>query len=46
MMSLPVWVPGPMFLLRGISGPDPMFLLGCLCLEGGSVKGVSVNWGL
>ena len=27
MMSLPVWLPGPMFLL-GVSVPGPMFLLG------------------
>ena len=27
MMSLPVWLPGPMFL-PGVSVPNPMFLLG------------------
>ena len=29
MMSLPVWLPGPMFL-PGVSVPNPMFLLGSL----------------
>ena len=38
MMSLPVWLPGPMFLL-GVSVPGPMFLLGV------SVQGVSVRGG-
>ena len=33
MMSLPVWLPGTMFLL-GVSVPSPMFLL-----EGVSVRG-------
>ena len=27
MMSLPVWLPGPMFLLAGVSVSCPMFLL-------------------
>ena len=35
MMSLPVWLSGPMFLL-GVSVPGPMFLLGI------SVQGVFV----
>ena len=33
MMSLPVWLPGPMFLL-GVSVSRSMFLLGGLCLGG------------
>ena len=39
MMSLPVWLSGPMYLL-GVSVPGPMFLLGA------SVKEVSVKGGL
>ena len=36
MMSLPVWLPGPMFFLGRISVSGPMFLLG----RGVSVQGV------
>ena len=43
MMSLPVWLPGPMFL-PGVSVSGPMFLPGDLCPEGtlpeGSVRGL------
>ena len=53
MMSLPVWLPGPMFLLGwGVSVPGPTFLPGGLC-PGGSLsrrvsvqRGVSVQGGL
>ena len=39
MMSLPVWLSGPMFLLgREVSVPGPMFLLGGLC-PGASLSG-------
>ena len=34
MMSLPVWLPGTMFLLVGVSVPGHMFLLGGLCPGG------------
>ena len=49
MMSLPVWLPGPMCFLR-VFVPCPMFFSGSFCEggfcpEGVSVKGVSV-WGL
>ena len=37
MISLPVWMPGPVFLL-GVSVSGPMFLPGCLCLGGGSLS--------
>ena len=40
MMSLPVWLPGPMFLWEGGYLPGPMFFLG-----GSPSKGVSVQWG-
>ena len=42
MMSLPVWLPGPMFLL-GVSVSAVMFLPGDLC-PGGLCPGVSA-WG-
>ena len=46
MMSLPVWLPGPMFL-PGVSVTCSIFLPGSLCLgEGISVQGVSVQWSL
>ena len=38
MMSLPVWLPGPMLLL-GVSVPGVMFLLGGLCSGGPSPEG-------
>ena len=45
MMSLPVCLSGPMFLLVGsVSGP--MFLPGCLSPGGVQSKGVSVQGGL
>ena len=47
MMSLPVWLPGPMFLLGGVSDSGPMFLLGVsvhrgLCVGRSLCRGVSV----
>ena len=50
MMSLPVWLPGPMLLLRRFSVPGPMFLpgwrvfvQGSLCPGGSLSRGVSVG---
>ena len=49
MMSLPVWLPGPIYLL-GVSVPGPMFFLGGLCLgslcPGGLSPGVSLSGGV
>ena len=48
MMLLPVWLPGRMFLLRGVSVPGPMLLPGRvsvqrgLCPEGSLPKGGSL----
>ena len=48
-MSLPVWLPGPMFLPGGVSVSGPMFLLGIRCFwshvpSGGSLsRGVSLT---
>ena len=39
MMSLPVWLPGPMFLLGEVSVPGTMFLLRAVSVLGVSVKG-------
>ena len=51
MMSLPVWLSGPMFPLgREVSVPGPMFLLGGLCpgasLSGGVCPGGVCVWGV
>ena len=41
MMSFPVWLPGPMFVLEGVSVPGPMFHP-----EGGFCPGGICPWGL
>ena len=41
MKSLPVWMPGPMFLLGGVSVSDPKFLPGG-SLSRGSLSGVGI----
>ena len=45
MMSLPVWLPGPMFLLGGVSDSGPMFLLG-VSVHRGLCVGGSLSVGL
>ena len=44
MMSFPVWLPGPMFILR-VSVPGPMFFPGGLCPVGSLSREVSVQRG-
>ena len=49
MMSLPIWLPGVMFLPQGVSVSSPMFLPGSLCQRGLCLGGLcprGLSWGL